>query len=148
MSSLIFQKQKPTPTQIPLRQDGRDERPFLYNRPHSPGREIDMVPTQAPFYHSSINPAQYEYDPFQNGNAVRNSNENFEHALNHSASTIDDSNLKDGESILDGSDSYSGSDKSRDAYQRTKVSSLYQIWGFLQNLGFSAKFFLKISFLL
>lgn len=83
-----------------------------------------MIESHAPFYHPSVNTAQYEYDPFPNEMVLRPSNDNYENHVNHSGSTLDDSNLKDGESVLDGSDSYSGSDKSRDAYHRNKVCHL------------------------
>ena len=116
--TFIFQKQKQTPSQVPLRD--REERPFLYNRPHSPGREIDIIDTHAPFYHQSINPAQYDYE-YNAEPANFREPANFDNLVNHSGSTLDDSNLKEGESVLDGSDSYSGSDKSRDVYQRNKV---------------------------
>ena len=116
----MFKKQKQTPSQVPLRD--REERPFLYNRPHSPGREIDIIDNHAPFYHQSINPAQYDYE-YNTEPANFREPANFDNLVNHSGSTLDDSNLKEGESVLDGSDSYSGSDKSRDVYQRNKVQT-------------------------
>ena len=82
-----------------------------------------MIENHAPFYHQSVNTAQYEYDPFPN-DIPRASNDNYDNLVNHSGSTLDDSNLKDGESVLDGTDSYSGSDKSRDAYHRSKVKEI------------------------
>ena len=50
--------------------------------------------------------------------------QNYDNLVNQSGSTLEDSNLKEGESMLDGSDSYSGSDKSRDQYARQKVDVL------------------------
>lgn len=110
----ILQKQKQVPTPMPLRQDGFNERPFLYSRPHSPGREIDIIDTNVPLYQAT-NSAFYDNDSYRNGNR------SFENILNTSGSTLgNDSVLKDGESVLDGSDSLSGSEKSRDHMGRPK----------------------------
>ena len=81
-----------------------------------------MIENHAPFYHTSINAAQYNFDPFVAQHDDMNPTKpNYDNLVNQSGSTLDDSNLKEGESMLDGSDSYSGSDKSRDQYARQKV---------------------------
>ena len=89
--------------------------PFFANCNFS--RELDLIDTNVPLY-PSTNPAFYDND----NAAFRNGNRSYENILNTSASTLGkDSSLKDGETVLDGSDSLSGSEKSKDQVNRPKV---------------------------
>ena len=96
----------------------------MYNRPHSPGRELDRIDiVENPYsYHQPINNGN-GYDSFRgHGHNNQEIAASFDNFINNSGSTLEDTNLKDGESILDGSDSYSGSDKSRE--HRNKVGNI------------------------
>jgi ATP-dependent exoDNAse (exonuclease V) alpha subunit len=71
---------------------------------------LDLIDTNVPLY-SSTNAAFYENDA-----GFRNGNRSYENILNTSGSS-----LKDGETVLDGSDSLSGSEKSKEHAHRPKV---------------------------
>jgi len=74
-------------------------------------RELDLIDTNVPLY-PSTNAAFYDNDAVA---AFRNANRSYENILNTSGS------LKDGETVLDGSDSLSGSEKSKEHAHRPKV---------------------------